>query len=729
MRNESLSLNTISFEFPSETKTFYFTLTDREDVLLTKLSHQLFPNNIREIFPELTNGDNLFTSFARELEGLTPLEINFSTENFALVKRYFNREIKHYFTTRDILVEPTFIKDNQVWLRNTTEKPPANCAIYDRFTVKVNFNQFTNTPELVLSYDRKAKVYSNSVNAFLAANEGATAQLFNRVVHVEYFQKGDRKITKRSVTKYDFLKEKEDVDYNNVYPIIGHKLAAYLGFNDEEEEPANQLQSKNRYTKYHNKINGFYNKFINNTDFRKLIQISNNGFDKARPLQIGKTSAKSNQLVFGKTSDGKNAIDVKPQRGVNNGPFSQPRRKNNIQMFFIVPEGYKKLTNDLSTYLIKNYKNLFKGLIHYTAVPITLAPKTFNIPFTDYANPLAEIEKALENNNWVEGVKYLAIYLTPIGKHAIDKEQRKIYYKVKEKLLNLDITSQCIETDKMLKVIEEDKKVDEYGRSKSNFAYTLQNMAIAINAKLGGIPWRINVPDHKELVVGVGAFRHEDTKIQYLGSAFSFDNTGAFNSFDYFHHDQTAELAGSIEEAVIRYANVNDKPGRLIIHFYKEMSEEEIRPIENALHNLGLDIPVFVVTINKTESEDFVIFDTGWKELMPYSGRYINLGNKTYLLCNNTRYDDDSHRPTDGFPFPVKLKIDCPSDNKLQIDTKTIEELIDQVYQFSRIYWKSVKQQNLPVTIKYPEMVAQIAPHFNGGNIPPNIGNDNLWFL
>jgi hypothetical protein len=105
------------------------------------------------------------------------------------------------------------------------------------------------------------------------------------------------------------------------------------------------------------------------------------------------------------------------------------------------------------------------------------------------------------------------------------------------------------------------------------------------------------------------------------------------------------------------------------------------------------------------------------------------LGNKTYLLCNNTRYENDTFKALDGFPFPVKLKIECPSDSTRQIDTNTVQQLIDQVYQFSRIYWKSVKQQNLPVTIKYPEMVAQIAPHFNGGNIPPNIGNDNLWFL
>ena len=57
-----------------------------------------------------------------------------------------------------------------------------------------------------------------------------------------------------------------------------------------------------------------------------------------------------------------------------------------------------------------------------------------------------------------------------------------------------------------------------------------------------------------------------------------------------------------------------------------------------------------------------------------------------------------------------------------------MKELIDQVYQFSRIYWKSVKQQNLPVTVKYSEMVAQIAHHFNGTEITA-AGKDTLWFL
>ncbi|GHV66822.1 hypothetical protein FACS1894199_11040 [Bacteroidia bacterium] len=67
---------------------------------------------------------------------------------------------------------------------------------------------------------------------------------------------------------------------------------------------------------------------------------------------------------------------------------------------------------------------------------------------------------------------------------------------------------------------------------------------------------------------------------------------------------------------------------------------KEYPHIENVLQELEIDIPVYIVTINKTESESIVLFDGKNPDLMPYSGRYINLGNKTYLLCNNTRYEN-----------------------------------------------------------------------------------------
>ncbi len=126
----------------------------------------------------------------------------------------------------------------------------------------------------------------------------------------------------------------------------------------------------------------------------------------------------------------------------------------------------------------------------------------------------------------------MAAYLTPISKHSSDKEARKVYYyQVKEKLLARGIISQCIETQKILDALSADEGVDEYGRSLKNFGYTLQNIAIVVNAKLGGTPWRLNIPICKELIVGVGAFKNTESNTLYIGSAFSFENTGAFNSF------------------------------------------------------------------------------------------------------------------------------------------------------------------------------------------------------
>lgn len=115
---------------------------------------------------------------------------------------------------------------------------------------------------------------------------------------------------------------------------------------------------------------------------------------------------------------------------------------------------------------------------------------------------------------------------------------------------------------------------------------------------------------------------------------------------------------------------------------------------------------------------------------MPYSGKWVNLGPSKeghhYLLCNNTRYENERFSNMDGFPFPIKLTIACPNRNN-EIETPVVQQLIDQVYQFSRIYWKSVKQQGLPVTIKYPEMIAEIMPHFNDKTVYTD--SNCLWFL
>ncbi|MDZ7681631.1 MAG: Piwi domain-containing protein [Fodinibius sp.] len=226
----------------------------------------------------------------------------------------------------------------------------------------------------------------------------------------------------------------------------------------------------------------------------------------------------------------------------------------------------------------------------------------------------------------------------------------------------------------------------------------------------------------------MGAFRPRDKNRQYVGSAFCFSQKGEFRGFQCFVKEETGMLAGSIREAVRNYVSeYDDDLDRLVIHYYKKMSYSERKPIERVLRNLGLeDVSIVVVTINKTPSSDTLVFDREYKGKMPVSGTFVRLGHHRLLLCNNTRYASSDREPQ-NYPFPVKVKIES-DERGFMHEQENVTEIMQQVYQFSRIYWKSISQQNLPVTIKYPEMVAKMVPYFKGRSIP-RFGRQNLWFL
>ena len=112
---------------------------------------------------------------------------------------------------------------------------------------------------------------------------------------------------------------------------------------------------------------------------------------------------------------------------------------------------------------------------------------------------------------------------------------------------------------------------------------------------------------------------------------------------------------------------------------------------------------------------------------MPYSGTYIKMAERQYLLFNNTRYNPASKVADKEYHFPVKIKLTSTHLELLE-DESLVDILIDQVYQFSRMYWKSVAQQNMPVTILYPQMVAEIFPYFKTP-VLSEFGKETLWFL
>ena len=684
--SQNLFFNILTFDWPKEPVKFYF--TDKDPGFGTKLHSTLFPKEIRKIFPALSSDFDtyIYTTFNKESAGFKSLSIDFRSDNPDLVKRYYNGEIYHYFAkVLGKRVRKNFIKESQVWHYSkffSTE----DWGVFDKFSLKVQLAQVSEFPELVISYDKQSRILKHSVNSLLSK---VKPNAFNWLMYQGRF------------IKWEDTPKIEGFNSLNAYPILNNELEFQLDLDIDYKKP------KNRYKDYLDGISYFTNNYLLTEKFRKIIPINTKHFLSVHPNEVGECPPKSNYLLFGQkqlAADTKIALNtLYPYK---NSTYS------NIHVFYIYHEHDIEYREKIEKQLREGMGH-FKGLKSYVNLDFYTDVEN-DIVFSSREEPFNQIKEIVDKRDWDPAVKYMAVYITPISKSVKERSKKKIYYQLKELLLYKNIVSQVIDPEKMI-------------AAGDNWKYSLPNIAIAMLAKLEGIPWTLaNVPK-TELVVGIGAYTHKEEGVQYIGSAFSFSSTGKFNNFDYFLKSHISLLAGSIADKVSEYALHNGNPERIVIHFYKEMSKKERDVIISELEKLGKKYVVIIVTVNKTESEDIVAFSNDNPDLMPPGGTFVSIGENRYLLFNNNYVVGERYSLFDGFPFPIKLKIQCTDPAKIESITEK-NELIRQVYQFSRLYYKSVSQQNLPVTVKYPEMVAEMAPFFVDGKIPP-FGKDKLWFL
>lgn len=307
-------------------------------------------------------------------------------------------------------------------------------------------------------------------------------------------------------------------------------------------------------------------------------------------------------------------------------------------------------------------------------------------------------------------VRYFAFYISPWTKFENDERKKRLYYRVKEMLLYRHISMQTVESKKL----------------KSDFGLAISNIGMALAAKLGGVPWRLgNSGTETELVVVFGAYRRKDLVQPYVGSAVCFSQDGTFREFDVFRAGDTLSIAGSAMEALQDFRKNYQGANRLVIHFYKRMGKAELEPLEKMLEELELDIPVVVVGIRQSHSKSLLVFDGGGKNVMPQNGTWTRCGENVRLLNVNHRktVSDTSVKQT----LPMKVEFQCNREGYLETEG-LVPELLNQIYAFGFMHWRSVKQSPVPVTVKYPALIASFMPWFRQKTLS-TYGRSVPWFL
>jgi len=607
---------------------------------------------------------------------------------------YFKHLLYNYFQNHAAAVGTDYTGNPEIWIKDTMQPDPETTR-YLKFSLAPRFKNMSAGFELMVSFNGYSETYNRSI------------------AEIDIDPASYSKVTASGkIIKYRLLTPEHKNQITRIFPVINRALVRHFGLKGQRTKPAN------KYVHTYEKISAFCKDYLFVEDFN-ILNIQSKNFLPVPKNRIRKVSDNSNVLMFGN-----NQTDRAPQDGISKyGPF-MPTPRNNVKFFFIAHRRDKDVTAKLYNIFKEGYektvnpdtgeiKYKFKPIAEYIKQPF-ITDKDGNIFFESLLTAKKEISTQLQVKKFEKNYFYMALYIGSENDPEIPYDD--IYFKIKELLLEKNIISQTIMIDFL---------------NKPNFESYLQNIATTILAKIGGIPWQLK-PEQKQndLIMGLGAFKSEKTGKRYIGSAFCLNKNGIIQNINCYRDNDFNYVLADIHNALGYFIRENREPERLIIHYRNDKKNKDAKFIADMLFRLDLKLKLFIITISKTKA-DTIVFD-GTNDKMPLSGTIIPLNSNEFLLYNNSKYKEGD--PCD-YLFPIKVKIE-----KINFDRNSTErdaskiteseatEMLNHVYQFSRMYWKSVKQQNLPVTVKYPEMIARIVPHFSDAELPP-FGKTNLWFL
>lgn len=598
------------------------------------------------------------------------IDLNFKELPFSLQKKYL-KEIFIKGLCTDYIIEPY--------------KEGVDLSIYKKNTID---NQYTRFDLVFNVYDDKNK--NLYYEAFVSV--GSTDSYILKIPA----EKRD-KIQSCSSLKYltnNFLIRKtqdENVDIWN-YPVkANNEVREIMGIKTSPK--------KIFYKFYYSLINDFVKEIANklkdvkiHTTFERIVEINKVDFEK-------------NKMIFKN-----NYEDYATVNGMRDyGPYYVPEDIKKTQLLFIYPD--KESANKLYSYLSRGYRH-FPGLESYVGIPANIFEKKIN-----YQDDLNSIPEKIKNE--LEKTEYsnvLAVCIMPFSKGTASKNESKIYYSIKKTLLEKNIPSQFIHREKIFQ---------------ENFHFSLPNIAIAMLAKCGGIPWKLVKPHYNQLTVGFNIQyvkdEIDDSKKIFLGTAVFFDNEGIVREVNGFDRGDINGICKSLSKTIENYKKSKENEeiiNKIVIHFFKNVSGRELNKIEKTVkENLGQESNFAIVEINDTKTTTELCFDLIYESYMPQSGTYIKLKPNEYMLFNNLRYWEKPTNPINQEELPVKLRIYDPN--------RSFEnhELISQIYEFSRMYWKSLKQKAQPVTTTYAKLIADFSAEFNG-QLPDNeVAKKRVWFI
>lgn len=291
----------------------------------------------------------------------------------------------------------------------------------------------------------------------------------------------------------------------------------------------------------------------------------------------------------------------------------------------------------------------------------------------------------------------------------------------------------------------QDFTMELLGQSDTSLGYSLNNMALACYAKMGGVPWLLKSSPtlSHELVIGIGSAnigqerRADSQRIMGITTVFSGDGSYIVSNTSkaVVPEAYCAALTSIIDETIAKIQKrMNWQKGdtiRLIFHAQvKKFNKQEIEAVRAVIDKYR-EYQIEYAFLKISEDHGLHMFDTATAgeqkgRLAPPRGKTFKLSNHEMLIYligqRELRQDTDGH--------PRGVILDVHKDSTF----KDIKYLSAQLYSFASHSWRSYFPNPMPVTISYSDLIARNLGWLNqlpGWNNSVMIGKigQSQWFL
>ncbi|HXI00157.1 MAG TPA: Piwi domain-containing protein [Sphingobacteriaceae bacterium] len=403
-------------------------------------------------------------------------------------------------------------------------------------------------------------------------------------------------------------------------------------------------------------------------------------------------------------------------QGIRNyGPLHKIDKE--VLFVFIFEDRFKSFANELYLSLTgKSNPGTFPGFEQMFGVIINTS-NVKQIKIEGFSNDqlLSIVDKVKAYQEAEPNKKVIGIYIEDYSTDTEDIIASNHYYFMKYNFIKNNLPLQVVNYRKL--------------SEKNSLKWSTSNVALAMFAKMGGIPWVVKPSNINCLILGVGSShkRNEETGeiTKYFAYTVCLDSSGLYKTLEVLA-DETSETnyLQKLKSNLIKLL----KDGRMsdyktcVLHLPFKIKQNEITAISEAIKQVD-DIEFVAIKVNLDNKYFGYSFHNTF---VPYESSFVKLSRSEYLVWfEGLLYGKEV--VDKRLANPVHIQFLNLGNQKGFDERKYLQDVLN----LSGANWRGFNAKSIPISIYYSQIIAKYSEAFEkiDGYEENSISNDKPWFL